>query len=104
MGTPYVIKDSKNLAVTANTAFYASAFAPGSGYAAQRTVLQISCSAAAVLTLTLDGVDVTLNGGVALVAGALYELEIVLFSAKTYNLKYAATATAQVYWYWGENL
>jgi len=84
-----------------NTAGYVSgnavftAVAPKKGVS--RLAIQFAANASAILSMTInDGTTtatVTLNGGNALVANALYRFDVMVMSGKTYGLTYASNAT-----------
>ena len=81
--------------VLANTNVLASDYTP---VAYQNSKLVVATSVSGVLSLVLDGVAITLNSGIALVAGAAYAFDIPLMAGSTYNLQLSVGATTQVKW------
>lgn len=84
-----------NKSAIANTNILTSNYTPS---AYQNSKLVVGASASGVLSIVIDGVALTLNSGVVLVAGAAYSFDIPLLAGSTYNLKYSVNATMQVKW------
>lgn len=89
----------KNKSVTADTAIYTAVDSDRSTDIISSR-LEVSFADAGVLSINRNGVWETLNGGVALTAGALYGFDIGMYPDVVYDIKYSATTTAQIYWYW----
>ncbi len=92
-----IITTSTNKAVTLNTDIltdYTSA-------KTMQTTLMVETNTGGVLSLEVDGILASLNGGVALEAGKWYAFDVPMLAASVYNLQLSASATMQIKWIGG---
>lgn len=66
-----------------------------------QTTLMVETGTGGVLSLEVDGVLASLNGGASLDAGKWYAFDIPMLATSVYNLKFSVIATMQIKWIGG---
>jgi len=65
------------------------------------TTLMVETGTGGVLSLVVDGVLASLNGGVVLDADKWYAFDVPMLTASVYNLRFSTGATMQIKWIGG---
>jgi|GEM_PF-5232732 len=92
-----ILQNETNKVVVANTDILTD-------YTATKTIqttLMVETATGGILSLEVDGVLASLNGGSALDTGKWYAFDIPILAASVYNLKFSVGATMQIKWIGG---
>lgn len=92
-----ILAKEKNKVVLANTDILTDYTA----IPTMQTTLMVETTTGGTLSLEVDGVLASLNGGVALDTGKWYAFDIPVLAASVYNLQFSAGATMQINWIGG---